>query len=146
MLFHFFSKCTHDAFRVRCQSICTDKQPLHKLTTRTSTLQKKINERAISVLTHHSCKPQPTCYIHRESHPNNDFPALCSYLIGLNVLAPYLALLHDLLMNVFAMDSCTLLPGGYRALVEDVSMNNRLPWTSIRQKSYHSLNRLLVGT
>jgi hypothetical protein len=58
-------------------------------------LQETINERAISLLAHYSCQPEASRHIHRQSHPDDDLPALCSYLISLNMLALDLALFHQ---------------------------------------------------
>ena len=62
------------------------------------------------------------------------------------MLALDLPLLHDLLVDAFAMGSCTHLPRCHRALIESKCMNNGLSWTSIGEKGYHFLYRLLIST
>src|SRR5581483_121339 len=95
LLFDFFPKCTNTPFWIRGKAIRADEKTLHELATDTSVLQETINERVISVLAHRSSQPEACRYIHRQSHPNNDLPAFCTYLICLNLLALDLARFHQ---------------------------------------------------
>ncbi len=131
LFFDFFPKGTDNPFWIRGKAIRTDQQTLHELATGTSMLQETINERVISVLAHCSCQPEACRHIHRQSHPNNDLPPFCSYLIGLNMLALDLARFHKSDVNTLTLLSCSFLPRCYGPFIEPKGMHNRLKWTTI---------------
>jgi hypothetical protein len=136
-LLDLLPECWADTARISTPPVGQDEQGTQTGRTSTNLLHQGIGQMTIPRELDHPTQPQTRRNHHGQAHPGDHLASFHPNLIGLNMSQVELSLFNEGLMDLVAMDSCSIAPSSYGALIQSEGMHNRLNGASIGQERHY---------
>lgn len=119
-----------------------DQQWTQRLSRPANLLEQRISQVRVSGQTHGPREPEPGGNHYGKTHPSNEGAPFDTQFIGLHMHQIHLPLLHQGVMDLLTVASCTIPPRGNSSLIEVKGVDNRLNGTAVGQQGHDDHNDL----